>query len=126
MTDHHRKPESLGGGNDKRNISSVPRYQHQAWHTLFDSLSPLQILERLEYYWFVFGAQKTRAQSRMVRDWILAIKSRSKKKEAWETLFRGASLDEVIVRINRVWIDPDCELILSFRKTPRIAITIVK
>jgi hypothetical protein len=33
-TKHHRKPRSIGGGNEPRNISMVPCYQHEAWHAI--------------------------------------------------------------------------------------------
>ena len=36
---HHRKPISIGGGSKERNISNLPRSQHEAWHTLFSNLT---------------------------------------------------------------------------------------
>jgi hypothetical protein len=32
---HHRRPTSIGGTNQKRNLRRVLVTQHQAWHTLF-------------------------------------------------------------------------------------------
>ena len=37
---HHRKPTSIGGGNDERNLSEIPRRKHEAWHILFFNASP--------------------------------------------------------------------------------------
>lgn len=39
MSEHHRLPKSLGGGNESRNISHLPVNRHQAWHTLFQNFS---------------------------------------------------------------------------------------
>jgi hypothetical protein len=64
MTRHHRVPRSMGGTNDKRNISLVPENKHVAYHTLF-----------------------------------------------------GAGDVEVIVNyLNRVWINPDIELVIRKRE----------
>jgi hypothetical protein len=46
-TRHHRKPTSIGGTNEKRNISFVPQKQHEAWHTLFENKTPLQIVTKI-------------------------------------------------------------------------------
>lgn len=32
---HHRRPRSIGGKNNQRNISILPRVIHRAWHILF-------------------------------------------------------------------------------------------
>lgn len=48
---HHRKPSSRGGGSKERNISIVPRRQHQAWHTLFSNLSPETISAIINEKW---------------------------------------------------------------------------
>ena len=48
---HHRKPRSLGGTSDARNMSEVPISQHAAWHTLFYNLQPVSIAHIInEYY----------------------------------------------------------------------------
>lgn len=48
---HHRKPKSLGGKDDDRNISFVPVKQHRAWHTLFRNESPQEIARRINLAW---------------------------------------------------------------------------
>lgn len=44
---HHRKPRSLGGTNDRRNLSELPRSRHAAWHTLFQNWTPQMIAEEI-------------------------------------------------------------------------------
>jgi len=43
MTRHHRKPKSLGGVAEKKNISLLPHKKHTAWHMLFSNLTPERI-----------------------------------------------------------------------------------
>lgn len=47
---HHRKPKSHGGGGGD-NISLVTKTRHQAWHTLFGSMSPHQICRAINKWW---------------------------------------------------------------------------
>jgi hypothetical protein len=48
---HHRKPSSLGGGNESRNITRVNRKQHMAWHRLFQNWTPEDIAEVINDMW---------------------------------------------------------------------------
>lgn len=48
---HHRKPKSRGGGNNEENISIVPPKKHQAWHRLFQNLSPQEIAAIINDCW---------------------------------------------------------------------------
>lgn len=43
LTEHHRKPQSVGGSNDPRNISYISDAKHQAWHILFANLEAKDI-----------------------------------------------------------------------------------
>jgi hypothetical protein len=45
LSDHHRKPKSVGGKTTARNISRIPINRHQSWHTLFDNKHPDEIAE---------------------------------------------------------------------------------
>ena len=47
LSRHHRKPRSLGGGNEDRNISLLPRVKHAAWHTLFQNWDAYRIAEEV-------------------------------------------------------------------------------
>jgi hypothetical protein len=44
---HHRKPRSLGGGNEERNISELPRSRHAAWHIIAFNWCPERIAEEI-------------------------------------------------------------------------------
>lgn len=35
MTRHHRKPRSIGGKSEPRNVVRIPGHKHAAWHLLF-------------------------------------------------------------------------------------------
>ena len=48
---HHRRPTSLSGTDDDRNISIVPMRVHDAYHLLFSNLSPQMIAEVLTELW---------------------------------------------------------------------------
>ena len=49
-TRHHRKPKSLGGGNEDRNIALIPRKFHEAYHLLFANGSPEEVCDVLNKY----------------------------------------------------------------------------
>jgi hypothetical protein len=105
LTNHHRKPGSLGGKKINGNISRVPRREHEAWHRLFDNLEAPVILEKLKGFLVTFSAVATEGE-------LLTPGRVSKQRLAWEILFRDMIIDEILVVINSVWIDPDYELIL--------------
>jgi hypothetical protein len=42
---HHRKPTSMGGTSEERNLSELSVSRHRAWHTLFQNWCP----ERIAY-----------------------------------------------------------------------------
>lgn len=48
---HHRKPRSLGGGNEEYNISIVTCTQHDAWHALFGNFTPETIVRIINERW---------------------------------------------------------------------------
>lgn len=48
---HHRKPTSIGGGNDDRNMSHVSASKHQAWHTLFANKNVYEIADIINEKW---------------------------------------------------------------------------
>ncbi len=35
LTTHHRKPRSIGGKSEPRNVVRIPERKHAAWHVLF-------------------------------------------------------------------------------------------
>jgi hypothetical protein len=44
---HHRKPRSIGGKNDPRNVILLPHVKHEAWHLLFANHTAEQIAEEI-------------------------------------------------------------------------------
>lgn len=52
MTRHHRKPKSLGGTGDPRNIVRLPAKKHAAWHLLFRNLPAERIAEEINR-WYI-------------------------------------------------------------------------
>ena len=42
---HHRKPRSIGGTNENRNLIELRRGKHASWHNLFQNWS----VERIAY-----------------------------------------------------------------------------
>lgn len=141
-TRHHRKPESLGGSGDIRNISYVTRTKHAAWHVLFDNSSATEVAELFGLYWRDFGNESvfsrdvveigssvlddlvrihemkevfTKSDIERIKKTLSLHKEKSKKRLAWLVLFkRFSSLQKIIDHINSVWIDPDFRLELSF------------
>jgi len=59
---HHRKPRSLGGTDEARNISVVCRDKHAAFHLLFKNHPPERIAMIINNVWldpdYVFIAVK--------------------------------------------------------------------
>lgn len=47
ITVHHRKPKSLGGSNDRRNLSYLTETRHRAWTTLFGNATPEVIVQTI-------------------------------------------------------------------------------
>ncbi len=48
---HHRKPRSLGGGDEKVNLSEVDPKKHEAWHLLFSNKTPEAIAQEINRVW---------------------------------------------------------------------------
>ena len=44
---HHKKPQSLGGTDEPRNLSRLPISRHQAWHVLFSNFTPERIAQEI-------------------------------------------------------------------------------
>lgn len=102
ITTHHRKPKKLGGKNGRHNISYVRRDQHEAWHTLFDSLDAPWLFDKLLSYWHSFGESISRFNT---------IYSKiNHKKIAWIILFKHKKPSEIAELINEVWIDPSFKI----------------
>jgi len=44
---HHRKPRSIGGTNEDRNISELSVSRHRAWHILFQNWPAQRIADEI-------------------------------------------------------------------------------
>ena len=142
---HHRKPRRCGGETSKRNISVVLRIEHDAWNVLFDNHPTLKVAELLEGYWEIFGNNKSLSKSKNLIWYLLESRKKTKKKKnifnaswlhriealgvsrsfskklfSWVLLFNELSLDEIITKINKVWIDPDCQLAIKTIQVKKI------
>jgi len=117
ITVHHRKPKSLGGGDDKRNISHVYRYLQEAWHLLFDDHSAPQIVEEFQMFDDAFSRGKPvmlkfekmsrQKLGRKILWW-------TKRQRAWEVLFGDLStLEQKVERANNTYLDPDYRIIVG-------------
>ncbi len=51
LTKHHRLPRSHNGGDEPENISMVTEKKHQAWHCIFSSKTPEEIVADLNNIW---------------------------------------------------------------------------
>jgi len=51
LTRHHRKPRSLGGTSEPRNLSRIPPKKHAAWHLLFSNLPAERIAEEINRFY---------------------------------------------------------------------------
>lgn len=56
LSQHHRRPSSIGGKNTEDNISVLPSYLHRAWHVLFANAHAEEIAKivnehYLDRYW---------------------------------------------------------------------------
>lgn len=51
LTRHHRKPRSIGGTSEPRNISKIPAKKHASWHILFKNLTAEQIAEEINAFY---------------------------------------------------------------------------
>ncbi len=107
---HHRRPRSLGGSNDRSNISYVPGWEHRHWHTLFGNMNAIQICNTINLSpWKPIGATLV---CKFINGFpVMKVggensKNQHKCETAWKHLFRDLSFEEIISCINSVWLDP--------------------
>src|SRR3989344_7018690 len=111
---HHRKPVSQGGADIEENFFHPFGFQHRAWHTLVANCSADDILQLLEKYYRLFGKDgKSEYQLFLDQELIQATKGLTKKQRAWNLLFAGATLEQIIKKVNRTWLDPDYALVIA-------------
>ena len=49
---HHRCPKSRNGSNEPPNVIRVPARKHEAYHVVFGTKSPQEIIDDLNNIWF--------------------------------------------------------------------------
>lgn len=127
-TEHHRRPRSQGGRDDESNISRVVRYEHEAWHLLFDSLPATKMFERFIEFYDICGWNNGNSAARQKRatEWVRSKKSRMRQQAAWHDLFGKMKLEQIVSVINRVWIDPAYEIVLDTERVRKVKIVAKK
>lgn len=65
---HHRKPSSIGGTNDDRNLSIVRKNHHVFWHGLFNNNNAHQIAQYINDVWldpaYIFICEKRETKNK--------------------------------------------------------------
>jgi len=51
FTKHHRKPKSLGGTGEPRNVVWLPNKKHEAFHLLFSNKTPQEIADEMTRFY---------------------------------------------------------------------------
>lgn len=89
LTDHHFWPISRGGNRGKDNVGQVPRLRHNAWHLLFQNLTPEEIIEII----------KTKTKNEITEN-------KRSRLMAWEIVFGywETTLEERIKIIEKYWM----------------------
>lgn len=129
LTRHHRKPKSITRDDSRRNISHVDRLDHDAWHMLYKELAAPDILIQLRIDLEVYGIAPIPSQlvRSLLEKYANNTTEKIKRTHAWNKLFREMNLREILDVINRLWLDPDYEAILSVRREQTVElITIPK
>jgi hypothetical protein len=82
------------------------------------------MFERFIEFYDIFGHDNGNsvASRRRATEWVRSKKSRIKKQAAWHDLFGKMRLEQIIANINRVWIDPAYEIVLSTERVRRAKI----
>lgn len=112
LTEHHRRPRSLGGTKIQGNMSFIPMYVHKAWHIIVGNMNPEQICNLININFKPKGLtlicvpiNGDRCQKQGTND------SRSDDFErislAWNALFeKQMTFRQKIAYINNVLLDP--------------------
>ncbi len=130
-TKHHRKPTSIGGTDDERNISFIMDYLHKAWHQVVRNYSApriARILTNSEIFpgkqivavprwWGINSISQKDAEQleRFVSYSSMGVLSTAQR-NAWEKLFEHRKdWDDKsrIEYINNTYLDPDFILMFT-------------
>jgi hypothetical protein len=117
---HHRRPRELEGDNSPRNISTVLRSRHNAWHVLYKVLPVELMMLQFHSDCEIYGTWNPRSDilQKLVEGYANSTANLIARRKAWYLLFENMTLPEIVCEINTIWIDPDYEIQLG---TERIA-----
>ena len=110
-------------------LDVINRLDHDAWHMLYKELAAPDILIQLRIDLEVYGIAPIPSQlvRSLLEKYANNTTEKIKRTHAWNKLFREMNLREILDVINRLWLDPDYEAILSVRREQTVElITIPK
>jgi len=118
LSKHHRKPRSLNGGDESRNISYPPLYRHRAWHALYQDFNAkeTQILLLQDYELFGIDFKRTDFAAKIYGSYVNINGARIKRRASWRILFDNTPVDELVNEVNTIWLDPDYILSLKIER----------
>ena len=125
ITEHHRKPTSIGGSKKaKRNISFVPLFKHKAQHVLFRDWEATEIIKTFRDYYDIYGTDfiKSDLLKRLHEGYANNTAEKIKITKAWYVLFADKTLEEIVEEINTFWIDPDYEILIGTIRVKNVQI----
>ena len=112
ITDHHRRPRSIGGSKDPANISKISIRIHKAWHIIFGNMSAEQICNYINENFKPKGLTLV-CTFINGRQCLMQGNNKSNSSDlykislAWNTLFeKNLSFKKKIDFINNVLLDP--------------------
>lgn len=119
---HHRKPKEQGGKDIPRNRSDVLRSDHNAWHTLYESLPATKIIESFTTDCVVYGNWNRHPTLviELLQKYANSTKALIKRRQAWFLLFEDLSLEEITFNINTVWLDPDYQIQIETERVKKV------
>lgn len=114
LTIHHRKPTSIGGGEEPRNKSEIVLFKHQAWHILYQNRPAELIIPRFQTDYEIFGTDYHKSEffTEYCQRVANSNHKRIRRQEAWHILYGGMTLSEMIEETNTIYLDPDYEVYL--------------
>lgn len=127
LTKHHRKLKSDNGSNGKENLSWVPLYKHRAWHALYDDMPPAGIVKQFAEDYELYGTDYVKSDlMKMLHErWANSNAAKIKRTKAWNTLFAGKTLEEIVEEINTIWLDPAYQILIGMVRVKTVQLSAV-
>ncbi len=116
--DHHRRPRSIGGFRDPRNLyKNAPKTKHLLWHLLFGTLNAFQIVDEINRNKY-FGRSSISLEqigklNITLKEGDYGCKDLVKLKCVFDFMFReDRARKQKLDTINHLWLDPDFILVM--------------